>query len=730
MKSITEQNGVFHGDKGCFSANQSKSESSGHASAPRDHFVQFYEEDEYLIESLASFARSGIEAAEAVIVIATPEHRAALKQRLVGNGIDVASSELCGQLVMLDAAETLSKLLVEATPDEARFSEVIGRMVTKAAKGRRGLRAFGEMVALLCADGDTAAAVRLEQLWNDLAKRCSFTLFCAYPIRYFNSETTGDAFQCVCHEHTRVIPAESYDRRHGDEDARLRTVASLQQKAAALEAEIIERKQTEKALARREQELRDFLENATEGIHKVSADGTILWANNAELELLGYTEEEYVGHPITEFHADADVIADILARLRRGEKLRDYETRMKHKDGSLRYVAISSSTYLENGECVYTKCFTRDITDRKAADTAGQLLRAIVEGSDDAIASKDLNGIVTSWNRGAERLFGYTAQEMIGQHVSKLIPPERLDEEPGIIERIRKGEGIDHYETVRRRKDGTLLDISLTVSPIRDAGGRIIGASKIARDITEQKRAKENLESTVLERTAQLRETVAELEAFSYSVAHDMRAPLRSMTSYSRFLQEDCWDALSEQGREYVRRIASASSRLDMLITDVLNYGRIARGEMGLEAVDVEKLTRDIIETYPQLQDSGAAILVQSRIPPVIGNPAALTQCISNLLSNAVKFVPRGQSPQVRVWAEKKAERVRLWVEDNGLGISPEGQKRIFHMFQRLNPAKEFDGTGIGLTIVRKAVERMGGSVGVESELGAGSRFWIELKAA
>jgi signal transduction histidine kinase len=151
---------------------------------------------------------------------------------------------------------------------------------------------------------------------------------------------------------------------------------------------------------------------------------------------------------------------------------------------------------------------------------------------------------------------------------------------------------------------------------------------------------------------------------------------------------------------------------------------------MMLEKVDVEKLTREIVDSYPDLHEAGATILVQSSIPPVIANTAALTQCISNLLSNAVKFVAPGIAPRVVVRAEKKSDYVRLWFEDNGIGISEEGQKRIFRLFQRLNPAAQFEGTGIGLTIVRKAVERMGGNVGVESQPGAGSQFWIELKGA
>lgn len=371
-----------------------------------------------------------------------------------------------------------------------------------------------------------------------------------------------------------------------------------------------------------------------------------------------------------------------------------------------------------------------DLVERTRAEDRLREMAAIVEHSSDAIISIDLDAVIRSWNRGAERLYGYSAAEIVGRPVSTLIPPNRESEEPKILERIRRNETVEHYETVRRRKDGTDVDISLTVSPVRDSSGRLLGASKVARDITERVRAREILERTVAERTSQLRDTVAELEAFSYSIAHDMRAPLRAMNGYARFLERDFGPKLPEEAKVFLRRIASGAGRLDGLITDVLNYSRLSRGEMPRERVDLERLTREIVDTYPDLSSGGAAILVQTPMPPVIGNTAALTQCISNLLSNAIKFVPAGVQPQVRIRAEAKDGAVRFSVQDNGIGIDLEGRKRIFRMFQRLNPAAEFEGNGIGLTIVRKAVERMDGRVGVESQPGAGSTFWFELKQA
>jgi PAS domain S-box-containing protein len=258
---------------------------------------------------------------------------------------------------------------------------------------------------------------------------------------------------------------------------------------AVLFNDVTARKNAEEALRRSEQELSDFFDNATMAMHWVGSDGIILRANQAELDMLGYGRDEYVGRHITEFHVDRPVIDDILTCLTRGEPVRERPARLRCRDGSIRDVLIDSSARFENGRFIHTRCFTRDVTERKRVDQDLGKLAAIVETSDDAIIGKDLNGVITSWNLGAERMFGYTAQEVIGRPVTILIPPDRIDEEPTILRRIREGLRIEHYETERRRKDGALIHISLGVSPILDGTGKIIGASKIARDITERKRA-------------------------------------------------------------------------------------------------------------------------------------------------------------------------------------------------------------------------------------------------
>jgi signal transduction histidine kinase len=218
---------------------------------------------------------------------------------------------------------------------------------------------------------------------------------------------------------------------------------------------------------------------------------------------------------------------------------------------------------------------------------------------------------------------------------------------------------------------------------------------------------------------------VEELQHVSYSITHDMRAPLRAMTGFSQMLLAST-ENLSPESRDYCHRIVTGAQRLDRLISDALNYSRAVLQDLPLEPVDVSKLIRGLLETYPNFHPEKVDVRIDGELPTILGNEALLTQCFSNLIGNAVKFVARGTRPRVRIWADGKGTLAKIWVEDNGIGIPREAQHRLFGMFQKLD--NQYEGTGIGLAIVRKVVERMGGHVGVESEAGKGSRFWVELR--
>lgn len=786
-------------------------------------------------------------------------------------------------------------------------------------------------------------------------------------------------------------------------------------------------------------------------------DGTITSWNRAAERIFGYTAEEMVGSSIyrlipPELHAEE---GDILARLRRGERIEHFESRRRRKDGSIIFVSLTISPIRDAaGVVIGASKFARDVTQRHRTQNAQAWLAAIVDSSDDAIVSKDLSGMITSWNKAAERIFGYEAREIVGRSVLTLIPPELHSDETMILDRLRNRERIEHFETERLRKDGTRISVSLTISPIIDAKGDVIGASKIARDITRQKKSElerlalleseraarreaesmvevawvlsselvvstmvqkatdiatqltgakfgaffynvvnerqesytlyalsgapreafarfalprntavfgptfrgegvvrladvtadprygrnaphhgmpaghlpvrsylavpvksargeviggmffghpdagvfseraerlaigiaaqaatamenaklyetlqntvrrldfslaaldigdwiwnaatdemylsertaqmyglpagfagkrtalrthlhpedqepareaaqramaagtdyeieyrvlhpelgerwilvkgqpmrdaegkvvgmmgvaqdmterkraevelresraklqshaELLEQAVAERTAKLRETIGELEAFSYSVSHDMRTPLRAMHGYADRLLRVYRDQLDAEARHHLERIEKNAERLELLVRDVLAYSRVAKEDIALAPIDLEQFLENLRPSLPDLQRPGVTFLVERPLPRVRGHEAYLSQVFSNLIGNALKFSAPERPPVVIVRATAEEGTATVEVVDNGIGIAPEHFERIFQIFGRVYPDKKYDGTGIGLSIVRKAVQRMGGQVTVRSVPGEGSCFAFTLPLA
>jgi PAS domain S-box-containing protein/excisionase family DNA binding protein len=332
-----------------------------------EHLVQFYDSDAFLVDGVSAFIGAAVRAGEAALVVATPVHRQALEQRLLAYGLDLAAAQAAGRYMSLDAAETLARFMVDGMPDADQFAVVVGGVIARLLAATPRLRVFGEMVALLANGGNRAAAVRLEELWNDLQQVRTFSLFCGYPMQQLGGERLADFVDNVCGEHSRVVPAESYAALDRSDD-RMRAIALLQQKARSLELEIAERERTEHALRRSEAELRDFLEQGLLGLHWVGADGKIVWANQAELDLLGYAADEYVGHHISEFYVDQGVAEDVLGRLAKHETIREHEVRLRCKDGSIKYVLVSSNVLWDGDTFVHTRCFTVDITGRKLAE--------------------------------------------------------------------------------------------------------------------------------------------------------------------------------------------------------------------------------------------------------------------------------------------------------------------------------------------------------------------------
>jgi PAS domain S-box-containing protein len=431
------------------------------------HVVQFYDEENFLYDVVGRYLSAGLEAGEPLIVIASREHLPEIGRRLAAADLDLASAAATARLTLLDAEETLSRFMAGSMPDAERFFSVVGDAVRRAAEATPSghVRAYGEMVDVLWRQGNPQAALRLEELWNELGQKLSFSLLCGYSMLNFTSASDGAPFGGICDVHTRVMPSEGY---HADEhlDARLRQVSLLQQRARALESEIEHRRRLEKslietlaelrrsedALRESQQELRDFVDNAVEGIHSVGPDGTVLWANDAELQMLGYTREEYVGHHIAEFHADAAVIEDILARLSRNETIRDREARLEHKDGSVRHVMINANVLWKDGRFVHTRCFTRDVTERKKlAEEREKLIESLqrtVRFSDTFLGilghdlRNPLNAIATSANLLMRRSDSETLAKPISRILSSADRMARMIDQLLDFTRIRLGGGL------------------------------------------------------------------------------------------------------------------------------------------------------------------------------------------------------------------------------------------------------------------------------------------------
>ncbi len=525
----------------------------------------------------------------------------------------------------------------------------------------------------------------------------------------------------------------------------------------------------------------------------------------------------------------------------------------RRRDGTLFSVEIATHPVMFDGRKAFI-ALARDITDRNAVEEVRNWLASIVEYSDDAIIGKSLDGTITSWNRGAEVLFGYGAEETLGKSIRMLIPPDRMGEEDPILARLASGEHIDHFESVRIRKDGTPIDVSISVSPVRDTAGHIIGASKIVRDIRERKAAeqalrnaeercrgtldgmmegcqiigfdwrylyvneaaamhgrrrkeeligstmmaaypgieqtpvfshmrecmtsrkpsrtqnefvfpdnsrgwfelviqpvaegifilskdithekemenelrshRDRLEELVTQRTAQLEAANKELEAFSYSVSHDLRAPLRSIDGFSQALLEDYAGQLDGQGKDFLRRVRAASQHMAALIDDLLMLARVTRAELRSETVNLSSIAQSVAdELRKAAPDRQVEFYIASELF-VHGDPQLLRVVMDNLLGNSWKYTGRHAQARIEFGSLNGSRPKTYFVRDDGAGFEMAYVDKLFGAFQRLHGAKEFPGTGIGLATAQRIVHRHGGRIWAEGEVEKGATFYFTL---
>ncbi len=506
--------------------------------------------------------------------------------------------------------------------------------------------------------------------------------------------------------------------------------------------------QTENRLEQTEQWLRMLIDSAEEyAIFSIDQEGKISSWSRGACKLFGYRAEEIVGREFAIIFTAEDraegVPEDEIQHAKREGYSPDIRWHVR-KDGSRLFVSGSvRPLHDKDGRTLGFLKVAHDITEQRRTERqlreSEERYRLLVDSVKDfALFTLNVSGHITHWNPGAERLLGYSEEEILGQSVDCLYTME--DRKAGVPEREREialREDVCINESWLVRKDGSRLFVVEALRRMENDQGKLKGFVKAAHDITQRKKledelcqAREHLEMLVEERTARLKQTVGELEAFSYSVSHDLRAPVRAMQGFSELVRTKFAKQLGPEGTALVDRIIDGAKRSDELIRDVLTLSHVARDPTHLEVVDVEQVLQHVLSGTPEFEQSRATIHIARPLHKVVGHSARLSQCFSNLLGNAVKFVPPGVRPHVKIWTEPFQKRIRIWVEDNGIGIPKGQEERIFGLFQRLHPEDVYHGTGVGLAIVRKSVERMNGKVGVESEPGKGSRFWIELPAA
>lgn len=471
-----------------------------------------------------------------------------------------------------------------------------------------------------------------------------------------------------------------------------------------------------------------IVQSSEDAIISKTLDGTISSWNPAAEKIFGYSESEAIAANISIIIPDELMHEEqtIISRVKKGKRIEHYETVRKRKDGTIILVSVSISPLKdERGNIIGASKIARDITEQKSAEQKQAMLAAIIDSSDDAIVSKDLNGIITSWNNGAEKIFGYTPAETIGKHISIIIPPARIDEETQIIENIRKGKRVSHFETIRIRKDGKEIHISLTVSPVKDKSGKVIGASKVARDITERAEIEKQRQLF----TEKLQEINHYKDEFMAMASHELKTPLTVIKANLQILEHKMQD---DNKVDFVNRTLNQVNRLSNLVSDLLDVSKIQIGELELKRTDFDLaeflagIIHDIQQTSPDhqinLNTPNKKLLARA-------DRERLEQVIVNLLSNAIKYSPNAK--QVEVEADIKDNELVVQIRDWGIGIPEYDRDRLFTRFFRVRGlASTFSGSGIGLYISSEIIKRHGGRIWVESEIGKGSTFYFSIPSA
>ncbi len=511
----------------------------------------------------------------------------------------------------------------------------------------------------------------------------------------------------------------------------------------AIRADITDRKRAEEDVA----DLKFALDQHAI-VAMTDVQGTSTYVNEKFCAISQYSREELIGQNhriLNSGHHPKEFFQQMYHTISNGEVWHG-EIKNRAKDGSCYWVDTTIVPFMNaKGKPRQYVAIRADITDRKRAEEVRERLAAVVDSSEDAIISEDLDGAITTWNSGAEKLFGYSSIEALGKPLLMLSLPERTNDEIDILARIGRGEQVEEVDTIRLRKDGRNIDVSSRISPIKDTGGAVIGASNIARDITERKRAddeiqrlnnemegrnkkleaqagelqraRDEMEVRVNERTEELaganhvlERSNIELQQFAYIASHDLQSPLRSISGFVQLLKLEYEEKLDEQAGDWIRRTVQAIAQMQTMIRDVLAYSRVDSRSRPFAPTSFLDVFDDAVALLESSIHDAAAEVVCGKLPVVMGDRSQLVQLMQNLIGNGLKY-HGDKSPRVDVSAERNRNEWIFSVRDNGIGIDSKYFERIFEIFKRLHDQKDYPGTGIGLAVCRRVVSRHGGRI-------------------
>ena len=469
----------------------------------------------------------------------------------------------------------------------------------------------------------------------------------------------------------------------------------------------------------------DLYDYAPVGYMTIDTDGKIIEANLTASQLLRYEKKYLVGKPLTAVvdRENQDALYLHLRHLREG-KPHTCEIRLTRKNEAAFFAQLVSVPFAEEGKTAHNFLVAVfDISSRKLAEETHSRLASIVAGTDDAIISEMLDGTIVSWNGGAERIYGYTEHEAKGKSICILASPDPPDEMPRILQKIKDGETVQHFETIRKRKDGSLIPVSLTISPVRTEDGKIIGASTIARDIS----ARRKWEESILDLNRRLQISNRELESLGHVLSHDLRAPIRGIEGFARILAEECSANLDEKGKLYLQRVIDSALRIDEMVNGLLKISRISRTEMTREKIDLSNLVRTIARELKEAEPDRAVEFIIREGITVEAETSLVRLAFENLLRNAWKFTGKRRNATIEFGITESRGKKAFFIRDNGAGFDMKYASKMFVIFERLHSESDFKGTGIGLATVQRIIQRHGGEIWAEGEVGKGATFYFTL---